>query len=215
MAGKLIIVEGASASGKSTLLAQLAKEGIVIRGVGSQNPEENKNLIQESRRILGDTILNFKEALAKSPDERDNVFLRFTQIAKVQLEEAIRLKNEGNTVFLNRSAISVATFLRIPLEIAEPAKKAETSTWLNRVIKVNNETQAMLVREADGIVLLTSASVGGKEREGVRGLQELESSIINELSERISQETGIPFLKLDANITSVEEEVTLVKEFIA
>lgn len=212
MQGRLFVVEGASASGKDTLLKGLANEGyVVVRGVGSQNPEDNYSLTPKSKEILGDTVLNFREVLKKPPEERDDIFKRFIRIAAVQQEEAIRLKSLGQTVFLNRSAISLVSIIRLPLELADPAKREAWRKWTYDMLDVPITLEYELLRELDGLVLMQEASVGGKEREGLSGIAEMESVFISEEVRRKHRFERLPLVELNANLMSPEEEVSRVK----
>lgn len=211
MKGKLFIVEGASASGKSTLLGRISGEGFrVMRGLASQNPAENSSLTQISQEVIGDAVFNLREALRMQPAERDNLIKRFIEVARIQQEEALRLKSQGESVVLNRSAFSLISILQIPLVISDPSMRDYLSKWTDAMLDEPIKLRAELLAETDGIVFMKNASVGGKEREGMVGVQEIESS---KIAEQIGEVT-VPVLQLDANIMSVNEELVRVKSFL-
>ena len=210
MNGKLFVVEGATASGKNTLLRKLSAQGFtVMRGIPSQNPAENTSLLPSSQDIIGETVFNLRETLSKPPEERVAIIKKFIEATKLQQAEAIRRKNEGETVFLNRSAISLVALLRIPLAIAKPEEREELERFTNQLLIDPIQLRSDLLHELDGIVLMQSASIGGKEREGMAGIQNIEATSI---AEQLKGIDSIPIVELNANVMSPEEELVAVRK---
>lgn len=202
MAGKLFVVEGATGSGKNTLCNLLQFDGwAVLRGTPSQNFEENHDLLPEAQELIGNTVFNFKEALTFSQEARDEIFRKFIEAASIQHLEAVRLKQEGQTVFLNRSVISIDALLGLASFITtEPIERELTDSFIS------------LVDDIDGIILMQRPNVGiVKEREGMSGLEDKESQLIGALARRIAKVRGLPLLAIDANKMSPEQELKMVR----
>lgn len=209
MKGRLFVVEGATASGKNTLLDKLSNEGFtVMRGIPSQNPAENVSLMPAAKEVIGNTEFNLRATLAKPPVERDQIIRRFIKASMIQHGEAFKLRSDGETVFLNRSAISLIAIIGIPLAISDPARHEELKRWTEQMLIYPRVLESELLNHIDGIVLMKTSSVGGKEREGMSGVQEIESATICKEIERL---TAYPVVELNATVQSVEEEFSAVK----
>ena len=214
MAGKLIIVEGATGSGKSTLLAEFSKrDAAVVRGIASQNPQENGTLVPAARDVLGGLSLNFTKILAMPKNVREDILARCIDVARIQHQEALKLKPEGH-VFLNRSAISLIALLRMAEEVGI---RNNDHDLINSSRNTENKVRQMMdgmnfMSEVDGIVLLEKPYIApvSKEREGMRGLEAVESHHIGMLARDISWIGNIPSLEINANEMSIEKEVDLV-----
>lgn len=210
IAGRLFAVEGATASGKTTLLKKLSAEGYcIIRGIVSQNPAENKSLLVASQEIVGDTVFNVREILTKPPEEIAAIIKKSVEVARLQQDEAVRRKNEGETVFLNRSAFSLIALLRIPLKIAEPEKREEVERFTARILTEPIQLRSDLLHQLDGIILMQNASIGGREREGMAGIQNIEAANI---AEQLKGINSIPIVELNAITMSPKEELAFVRE---
>ncbi|MEX2028304.1 MAG: hypothetical protein WD988_02280 [Candidatus Curtissbacteria bacterium] len=205
MKGKLFLVEGGSGSGKNRLLDELAKEGgVVIRGIVSQNPAENEELTLAARGYLGDGIFNFRDLGARSNDERFGVLVRGHAIAVHQFNRARKIKEEGKTVFMNRSLLSFKAINSLAEEITG-------EDFLHESLFMG--PYELLKQEVDGIILMETPAVEGLEREGMRGSADRESELIRREVMEFCGETGIKFITLDANSLRVEQEVENVRKF--
>lgn len=218
MQGRLFIVEGATGSGKNTLCDRLQSEGfVVLRGTPSQNSEENQSLFPKAQEIIRDTVFNFKQALAFPKAEWNEILRKFTEEASIQHFEAVRLKKEGQTVFLNRSAISIVALIKLTNSIAEPIERESTNYSVSAMDEIVESFAGKrgvrgFIDEIDGIILMQTPYVGVmKEREGMFGLEDKESQFIADLARRIAQEKELPLLAIDANKKSPEQELELVR----
>jgi len=214
MNGKLFIVEGSTKSGKNTLCEQLAQKGfVVIRGIPSQNPLENSDLEPEAKAIIGDTVFNFKYDLTLPGQLRDQIIDKFTYAADIQHVAARLMREQGKTIILNRSAISLTALMKLTSKFIEP-QDPEAALSLSTKSEGFVDT---LLPKIDGIILMTRPFTGmvGKEREGMSGLEEKEAQLICAIARSLSQERNIPLLELDANNQSPEQEMALAQEFIS
>lgn len=211
--GRLFIVEGGSGTGKDTLLRSLAEIGTVVRGVASQNPGDNLSLVEESREVLGDLKLDFSAIMTGDPHVRDDAFSRFIEISRIQLYEALILRDLGNDVYMNRSPISTEGYIELARRIIATRNLDDANKWAERMGKKNSTLLDVLLSSVDGVVILDKMYSVGGEREGVRAVQDTEVRLISELAKGACFEREVPFLVLDTNSLSVEEEATKVQEF--
>lgn len=198
--GKLYAVEGGSGSGKNTLLDNLAAKGYkIIRGIPSQNPPENKLLNERSQKILDDVKINIYTMRESSQD----VFERYIKIMESQQEEAIDLKDKGFTVFFNRSIISFFAHYSL-------VGGADLSEKLRNLIeKIHND----FTDQINGIIVMEKP-IKGVSKKGIAGLQNEESEFINKVVKELNKEKKIPRLKLNANIMSINDEISRIEQFL-
>lgn len=209
--GKLFVIEGASGSGKDTLLGRLStnKSIVSIRGVASQNPVENIKLTSRSQKVYANRPINLELMLYSPALTRQDVLDRYITIAGIQLNEAVHHKQSGKTVIMNRSIISALIHLEIAIE-KEPLTDEEK--WLGKIKTQADAICESFIKEVNGIILMEEP-IKGIEKKGIAGLQHLESEKINSKTSVVHEKNNVPLLKLNANRMSVEEETKLVKEF--
>lgn len=215
MAGKLIVVEGASGSGKSMLLSELAKNSTVMRGIASQDSLENRNLEPKARSIIGLMPLDFKSTLEMRSNVRKDLLQRAVEVARIQYKKAVDLKNDGRDVFLNRSFVSLLALLRIAQQIGELRMDDDiVNSSLGFTSRINRlMREVRFESETDGFILMEHPYRGPvREREGMVSFEQTESRLIGLLVRNFSQDSGIPLLTLDANTMPLPSEIELVRQ---
>lgn len=203
MKGKLFTIEGASGSGKDTLLHALQEKGYtILRGGPSQNHPENQKLNTSSKKILGNSKVSLKLMLEEPQEVATQIAETYARIVKSQLQEALEKKRSGETIFMNRSVLSLQVHL----------KMAEKNLQISEEVKILlQETQTEFLKNIDGLIVFESP-ITGVVKEGIAGLQEQEAEL---LMENITKIENIKTLILNANKLSVDEEVYNVLMFIS
>lgn len=205
--GKLFIVEGSTGSGKDTLLKELHKSGFeIMRGSPSQYSKENKSLTAESKKVIQKTKFDFREMITMSPKNLESLLGKYISGARHQHEEALAIK-ETDTIFTNRSFISVAAHLRMLLNLRDPGSEELIEQLLKDVASEIKE----FLPNVDGIIHMTTPMLGVKVST-VEGHELEESEEISNLINELEVDEGF-ILRLNAKEQSIEEEVKQVMEF--
>lgn len=212
MIGRIFVVEGASGSGKDTLLERLTlnKDFMIMRGVASQNPAKNIKLTPKGQEIYAGRPISLELMLYSSTPTRQDVLNRYIKIAGIQLDEAICLKHSGKSVIMNRSIISAITHLEIIIE----KKPFEEKEWLDGIVAQSQSIYEKFIKEVNGIILMEEP-IKGVEKVGIAGLQNLESEKINSKVSIVYKMHNVPLLRLNANRITIDEEEKLAGELLS
>src|SRR3989344_1035652 len=224
MVERLVVIEGPAKSGKAALLTRLRNDGFIgLRGMPSRHPRENRFLARAAQELLEGVPLNFREVMGKSEEERNSIVDYFTQVIIIQQKRALKYMQDGRTVFLNRSGISLAALIDLEYSIALGMENTQLAEWAKMA--------GLRVREAvfgkplsgdktfldivNGLVLLKKPIPGEiTSRQEAEEPELQESHCISSLAAEIVREKRIPLLELDANQFRSDEELVTIESFL-
>lgn len=207
LAVRLIVIEGATGSGKTELASALAKKGYpMLRGAPSQRPDQNATLTPEAWQLLEGKDLNLEKCLELSIQDGSELMKRAIRIAELQYKEALKLAQEGKPVFLNRSTISLIAINQLVGTVAIENHDENLARWALKMAEFAR--QRLNLSGIEGLIFVEHPNV-------LTRLTLLEDYYIRSNIEDIGKNLKLPILILNPNELKIEDEIERVENFMS
>ncbi len=211
MNNRIFIVEGATSSGKDTLLSALEREGnLVARGIPSQYPLENFRLTTKGRQIMGETELSFKKMIVVSAQELKTLVDKYYTTTIEQHNFVVKTDFEKKIIFMNRSFISMKAHLQMLVNLR--SSEQDVVILLEQYLFKIGKQIDKFFNHVNGIILM-GAPILGVKISTLKGYETLESEEIKKIVNEMVKKANLRFLTIDANKMTVHEELKKVKKF--
>lgn len=201
--GKIIIIEGASGSGRDSTVNRLAQEANmkVVRGVHSiTNPSHNEELVPEATRALSNAVLNPFELIMqrRKRDQSGGAYLR---CASLQFKEAIRLSNEGHSVIMDKSIFTLIAYFFTINEVAVEIENTQLQRWVQGCIDRTKTEAVKMLGSVSGILVMRRPKVGSIWEQKFSNVELIRASgnLIAPITQQIADIKGVRFELADIN----------------
>ncbi len=188
----IIIVDGTPGSGRTTATNQLAT-------AGGFTPVRFDSPVPEVYRALSNG-LDYHNAI-RNGRERDKAFHGLMNASLRQLDEAVKLRNEGHTPILDGSMMSLLSSVHLGHVVAHRLGSQYLEQWM--LESEEKARQALLEHSALEhvrcmvITLKRHRWTRDNPRLGITGLEEQEVRAIAETADDIAEIRGIQVIALD------------------
>ncbi len=210
----LYTLDGATGSRRRELVEQLPQDGfVVVRGMPSRYQEINGLLTPKAQSLTQGIDFN-PDSIKKLPTSDARVIADLaTEVIIVQHDEAVRLMQEGNTVFIESSVLRLINSFWVAWSEAERNGDNERARISYDMIE-RAKSAVPLVDTVTGFVLISDVYRDGDSYGIFRGYEDMESSYLRRTVQEISRTQGFPVCQLNPNTSSLKEQRAKIRKFV-